>query len=345
MILRPQHKYSQAYCWSSRKRTGEELPPCLISNITYDKGKGTVYFVGALANVDSSILRMPIDHGFKIEDKSLEEGIRLISRIEGLPLKVVGGKLLPLACFNYSEKKYYFVTNSFKSDIKMNARGILTSFPMGVARFDNQFAHGYLNGTMRLMRLFKEGNIVVPLKYYYVIEKDIPRMLMGSGTQICVWEEPYELKPTEIPGLLSFIRNTSLPFSKSFLQLGFEAFELSYEANHRGLSFLSLMIGLEALLNTGFGELKYRVSRNISVLLGKTGENSESIFGEVKRLYDKRSKLVHTGKLDTIDEKDISRSRYYLRESIKEMSRMRKKKNEIGDLLNSCGFGKRPWKK
>ena len=47
--------------------------------------------MGALANVDSSILRMPLDHGFKIEDKSLEEGIRLISRIEGLPLKVVGG--------------------------------------------------------------------------------------------------------------------------------------------------------------------------------------------------------------------------------------------------------------
>lgn len=303
----------------------------------------TVHFVGVLANVDSSIVRMGLGRGFKIEGKSESEGIDLISRIEGSSIKSIVQMLMPLSCYNYSEKKYYFVTNSFESDIEMNNRGVLASFPTGVTRFGNELFHGYLNPTIQLMRLFKEGNIVIPLEYYYVIEKDMPRILIGGQRHMVVPEEPYTLESTEISELLLFIRNTALPFKKPFLRLAFEVFELSYEANHMGLSFLSLMIGIEALLSRGFGEKKYRVSRNVAVLLGKTGEDSESIFCEVKQLYDKRSKLVHTGKLDTIDKEDISRSRYYLRESIKEIDKIGKKKDEIADLLNSCGFGERPW--
>ena len=315
----------------------------------------TVCFVGVLANVDSSILGIDLNHGFKIEPKSFSKGIDLISRLEGLSIKSIGQKLLPLPCYNYSEKKYYVVTNSFEIDIEVNNKGTLTSFPMGVARFDNEFFHGYLNRITRLMRLFKEGNVVIPLKYYYLIEKNGPRMLMGSGTHVAVLEEPYTLETTEIPELLLFIRNTAFPFDKPFLQLAFEAFELSYETSHIGLSFLSLMIGLETLLNPGRQELRYRVSRNVAVLLGKAVKDSKKIFCEVRDLYDQRSSLVHTGKLDTINREDLSRLRHYLRESIKETNKIGKNKetNKIGknkevgliDLLNSCGFGKRPWKK
>jgi len=302
----------------------------------------TVHFVGVLANVDSSILEIDLNHGFKIEHKSLRKGIDLISRLESLSIKSIAQKLLPLSCYNYSEKKYYVVTNSFESDIEMNNKGTLTSFPVGVARFDNKFFHGYLDRIIRLMRLFKEGNVVIPLKYYYLIEKNRPKMLIGSGTHVAVSEEPYALEPTDIPKLLLFIRDTALPFANPFLQLAFGAFELSYEATHMGSSFLSLMIGLETLLNPGY-QVRYRVSRNVAVLLEKAVKDLKEIFCEVRDLYDKRSKLVHTGKLDTIDKEDISRSRYYLRESIKEINRIGKKKDELIRLLNSYGFGKRPW--
>ena len=87
----------------------------------------------------------------------------------------------------------------------------------------------------------------------------------------------------------------------------------------------------------------YRISRNAAVLLGKDKEDSKTIFSEIKDLYDKRSKIVHTGNSNIINEEDLLKLRHYVRESIKEIIKVDKNKDELLELLNSCGFGEKSW--
>jgi len=100
------------------------------------------------------------------------------------------------------------------------------------------------------------------------------------------------------------------------------------------------MMCLETLFHPGkFGELRYRISRNTAVLLGgrNENENSKTIFSEIRKLYDLRSTVLHTGK-KIIKNGDLLLLRHYVRESIKEIYRLGKGKDEMLEFLNSCGF-------
>ena len=300
-----------------------------------------IHFIGLLANADSFILNVTLDHGFKIHAMSNEDGVRLLSNFECLPPRGIFKILLEYSLL--SESKLYYIDNSFESDIEMDNDGALTDIPSGIWEFGSNLVHGYLDPVIRLMRLFKEGNICIPLEYYYFIDYDTPKLFMSDDRGLYVSPAPYTLESSEIPDLQEFIQNTELPFKRSFLQLSFENFELSYQIHDRNLSFLSLMISLETLFNPGQQELRHRVSRNTAVLLGKNKKNSEKIFGEIKNLYDKRSKIVHTGNSNSINEEDLLKLRHYVRESIKEINKIGDNKDELLKILDSCGFGERPW--
>ena len=295
--------------------------------------------MGLLANTDSSILKANLNHGFKIEAISEDEGVNLVSTLEGHPYREIGNKLFfEFPCLNSSERKFYFISNSFES---IDESGI--EMLNAVAEFENKFLHGYLDPTIRLMRLFKEGNICMPLIYYYFIDNSIPRAFEISGTHLYISPEPkYTLEDSEVSELNKFIRNTKLPFTESFLQLAFETFELSYQTHNINLSFLSLMISLEILFHpSDRRKISYWLSKNAAALLGKEKENSERIYSDIKdKLYKKRSKIVHEGK--SINEEDLLKLRHYVRESIKEINKIGKSKDELLRMLNSCGFGERP---
>jgi len=96
------------------------------------------------------------------------------------------------------------------------------------------------------------------------------------------------------------------------------------------------MMCLETLFHPNkYGELTYRISRNTAVLLGR---NSKTIYSETRRLYDLRSKLIHTGKKNIVKDEELLLLRHYVRESIKETYRLGKGKDEMLEFLNSCGF-------
>jgi hypothetical protein len=105
------------------------------------------------------------------------------------------------------------------------------------------------------------------------------------------------------------------------------------------------MISLETMLNPADRELRYRVSRNAAVLLGRDREDSKRVFKEVKVLYDKRSKLVHTGNNKLISQEDVLRLRDCVRKSIKQILAMNKNKDQLLEMLNSSGFGERAWER
>ena len=70
-------------------------------------------------------------------------------------------------------------------------------------------------------------------------------------------------------------------------------------------------------------------------------KESNAIFSEIRKLYDMRSKVVHTGESKLINMKSVLRLRDYVRESIKKMCKMKGSKDDILRLLNSRGFGER----
>jgi len=248
-------------------------------------------------------------------------------------------------CLGPQEKELCYATNSFEGDIEFDEnRTSITRFPKELSSFENNLVHGYLVPTIRLMRLFKEGNIRMPLRYYFLVEGSRRTSLMQSGIGRTIhFSTKYKLSDIEIPDLQHFIQNTSLPFKENFLELAFENFELSYETFNHSLAFLCLMISLEAILNPGESELRYRVSRNTAVLLGESQEEAGNIYKEVRSLYDKRSKLVHTGKGKIVSQEDVLKLRDYVRKSIRKINSTGNNKQNLLDALNTYGFGERTY--
>jgi len=305
-------------------------------------------FICPLANTDLSILKVSLDHGFKVESLPEKKGTSLISILEHVsPYEARKKFVLDIPCLNSSEKKYYFITNSV-GDVGTDKSGRWNASQASnlCAHFESKFVIGYLAPTIRLMRLFKEGNIYMPVFYFFYSDNSIPKLFMSVRRVPSLYtpsysDERYTLEDSEIPSLETFIQNTRLPFKQSFLELAFGNFELSYQTPNINLSFLSLMISLEVLFNPAHQELRYRVSRNTAVLLGKDRDDSGMIFSKIKELYDKRSAIVHKGKPSVVNEKELLELRHYVRESIKEINRIDKDKNELLDMLNACGFGER----
>lgn len=284
--------------------------------------------------MDSSITQLTLNHGFRIETIPEEEAIDFIHVIDDLPSMEVGKVLfMQYPCLNPAERQCYSVSHFLEVDVK-NKGSLFTT----MAKFDNGLVHGYLDPIFRLARLFKEGDIRMPIKYYYKMEKGKPsrRMKAASGKHIS--HEPYHLDSSETRDLKSFLQDVELPFKRDFVELAFESFELSYEIPSIALSFLTLMISLETLFNPGEHELRYRISRNSSILLSEDEKDFKRIFSEIKDLYDKRSAIVHTGKLGTIEKADLLNLRCYVRKSIKKMCLMKASKNSILERFNLMGF-------
>ena len=299
--------------------------------------KKKIHFRGFLTNTDASILKLKQENGFKIRALSDTEAYDFIKEIDKIPIREARRTLfVQYPYLNFQEKKVYVIDNSFEVDAKLEEN----EFFNNIARFDNKEVWGYLNPTFQLLRLFKEGDLRIPLKYYFIIKNGKPTSFMCSKNSKYCSCELFHLENSELTDLNIFLRDTKLPFKESFLQLAFENYTLSYEIANIALSFLTLMISLETLLNPSSSELRYRISRNTAVLLGIDEDESKKIFAEIKLFYNKRSEVVHAGKSKTIKKENLLKLRHYVRESIKKMHLMKRSKDEILDLLNSSEFGK-----
>ncbi len=298
--------------------------------------KKKIQFMGFLSNADSSILKLKLDKGYEICSMPEKEGAALISTFDKVEL--LKAHMDNSSYFNSAEKKMYYISNSFESDIKMNKEGILTDIPSGTEFSDFK---EYGSEITRLMRLFKEGDIRMAKSYYYYTKGDgsYSNFLSMSNSRLISDITKYHLEDSEIPELEDFINKIKLPFEQSYLQLAFESFEESYSIQNRGLSFLTLMIALEVLFSPADRlELSYRIRRNIAVLLGKTQGESEEIYKEIRKLYDIRCEISHEGKWNSVKQESLLILREYVRKAIKEISLFGKSKDDLSDLLHTSGF-------
>lgn len=73
-----------------------------------------------------------------------------------------------------------------------------------------------------------------------------------------------------------------------------EYYELSHTRETPTDRLITLAIALEALFSPqDQGEFTFRISQTVSQLVGSTPEERERVFGEIKDMYNRRSKLFH----------------------------------------------------
>lgn len=108
---------------------------------------------------------------------------------------------------------------------------------------------------------------------------------------------------------------------------------------HPYLGFISLMMAMEAIFNDGKNELRNKVSRGGAVLLGKNINSSRRIFSDLKKLYDIRSSLVHTGDISKIGNEELLLLRSYVRQSLLRVMELNLSKQSLSIQLSENGFG------
>ncbi|MDD5178508.1 MAG: HEPN domain-containing protein [Candidatus Nanoarchaeia archaeon] len=287
-----------------------------------------VYFITFLENVDSSILNLELEHGFKVDSFDEPRFIDFMSTLDKSTDLGFKGKNISLECLNRNDKRAYFISNSF----------FVKYFLKEGQEFYNTFYVGYLSPLIRKAKLFKEGNISIPFGYFHCGEGSHFRPSMTIALNQYTRPVPFMLEEDEAKPFSKFLRDFKFPLDKPYLQLAFENFEESYHVHGNDLAFLLNMIALEILFNDGPMELKYKISRNAAVLLGKNIDDFKIIFKDIKSLYDLRSGLVHSGISNKIKDDDLIRLQDYIRRSIKKIADLKLDKKELIDFLNSKGF-------
>ena len=290
-----------------------------------------------MCNVDSSILQLKLPDGFEVRYFAEDEAIDHFTQLEKIsqPKEFFSEFSINRPCFNDDEKRIYYLHRSERLDVDIRQVGRIVSLPVSETErlYDEK-----IRKIVRLMRLLGEGDIRVPYDYSY---------LEGDGqidsfiTRYSTWgisKTRFHFNEGD-QHLLDELNKIKFPFKKNFLQLSFENYEDSYEAQHPILSFLSLMIAMEVLFNPGSHELSYRISRNCAVLLGKSKEESFKLFSQMKIIYDVRSRIIHSGNQSEFKYEYISLLRHYVREAIKTMIFIDENKEVILTKINTLGFG------
>ncbi|WP_018757195.1 HEPN domain-containing protein [Paenibacillus terrigena] len=151
----------------------------------------------------------------------------------------------------------------------------------------------------------------------------------------------------------SVFNEFSLPIDNEVLNLLLVNYDYSFYVPD-DVAILILVSCLEIIYHPGDkDELKFRIARNATIFLGTNEEESTLLFDEIKKLYDIRSSLVHTGKFN------LSKYRYSNKEEV--IYRLKKivstsilkykneivdnnvTKTEFFDQLNKSGFGDYPF--
>jgi hypothetical protein len=256
-----------------------------------------IHFIGLLSNADWSLSKLKLRHGFRVERKSIQEISSLFS-----PLMRESGMEFPKQFLESvgrlaGDDSLIAITNTF--DSWGNKEGYFTGLdPTGPERTDGFLIPDYLEPVIRLMRLFKEGDLAMPLTIHYEVQNGIPNpSTYGGGYRPGFERERYSLADSEVPNLQRVLDTTALPFKRGFVQLAFDFFELEHSTRNLALKFLVLMIGLEVLFNPDERHT-ISVASNVSRLLGESEKRRGEICLELVELYKKRSSLVHKGIYD-----------------------------------------------
>lgn len=175
----------------------------------------------------------------------------------------------------------------------------------------------YILPLFRIMKLFKKGNLIMPLCFLRFKGKYYEKLLHGEyyGVSFDFDEDLYILNREEIDAFIKFKKEIE-PYLKGidFIELPFlKPSPILKEFNKSGIScslaiylflrpawnfplidkLLDYVIGLESLFLLNEKNKKQLLSERVSKLLAKNEREKSQIFRIVKKLYEIRNSIVH----------------------------------------------------
>jgi hypothetical protein len=308
-----------------------------------NESDGKINIFGVLSFADESILKLELGHKFYAEAMNLRDILNILEKFGPIDdrsfLKV---ELDRLNCIDQDvsrSNKIFVVKNSFRN--------------IEEAKLEIDL---YLLPIFKIIILFKECAINMPILYYCLDEKsltyNVKRFSFFPNLYNASNASKLSLEDEEVEQLKNFIKTIdeheiNMSFKNNILQLALNYYDLSYYAEVTPAALLNLSISLEALFNPSDSELRYRISRNVATLIGKDKIESQKIYKFIKAMYAKRSKLVHTGAVgDVIKKDEIALLRSYVRTSIKSFYKYTlecgKSKKDLLEELELTNFGDSP---
>ncbi|MGP6207925.1 hypothetical protein ACNF42_07870 [Cuniculiplasma sp. SKW3] len=304
--------------------------------------KPKIIWIGFISNCDDSILMYQLGDGLTIKPLDHETGFDLLKKLsKSCDDADFVSRYATSGLIGDSSKPLYVITKEVNSEISVRISPDQAEIKLSHEDSLNLMSEAstlsnLVQDKLRLLRLFKEGNICMPVEFMYV-DTNEPIRLYSMRVYNIVQREIYHLDKSEVDSLSKFLREVSLPFTELPLNMAFSSFELSYTVNFENLSFVSCITGLECLLSEDSSEISYKISRNMAILLGRDEESSKDVFNKVKKLYSNRSKIVH-GVNFRISRDDLKDARYFLREAIKSYIRAGLTKTALLRELNSLRY-------
>jgi hypothetical protein len=297
-----------------------------------------LYFFAPVANADTSILKIKLHEGFEFNSMTYKDGLSFIAKIQKIPIDNFF-EYWPFSHTVFQSGGLCFIKNSFTFDLPIDDVG-KTEINSNFFRFIYDFVEKNVQKPLRLLRLFKEGNVHIPYWIVYYFKNDDPVILFARGLHSSQFQNNYHLSDDEISKAQSFIETTPLPSHANYLTLAHENYEVSYFIDNDSHAFLSLMISLEVLVKP---QRSYRFSgeiiRNVGTLLG---DFSQYHIGEVEYdisdLYSKRSQLIHEGEMIWCavgEPDDVKLLRCYVRKLLKRIINLNLPKGQLLEYLNN----------
>lgn len=302
-----------------------------------------ISFIAFFGNVDASIQGVGLGNGFSIGQCSTDECLSLLSKLENIPTPMALTHLLDSTnCLNREEGKCYYVRSELGTCGTEE-----TEIAKMVESFDYSMVQDYLDHRIRMMRLFKLGNVCLPLKYYFQEDENGDVRNCGYGGKMStVIKDPYTLEHQELDELRMFLKATPVVIHHEYVQRSIAQYDVAYQTHKKNLVFQLLLNVVEYLtayeIDTRDNET---VSRSIAILLGSDRDRSRNIERDLNQLFRKQRKLTIMGESSLIEHMDVMKARVYAMESIKEVLSMNIPKKELVRILGKCGHGQRPWRR
>lgn len=194
--------------------------------------------------------------------------------------------------------------------------------------------HEEVNNLLLQLRLYKIGEI----RFYQLFQiTAISRQITSRKHEIAIGSfGDFKLTDDEAEEL----SNILLPKYEynSLTELAIKNFSVVYDLPDGRIRFITLMTCLESLFNLGKDQITHTIARHLAVIIAKTKEEFLENYTCIKKLYNKRSAIVHGGEYKGDLMKDYFDLSNKVRKAIFYCNRPDLTKEKLFEELNSKGF-------
>ncbi|MGP8159552.1 MAG: hypothetical protein ACLPWO_08155 [Thermoplasmata archaeon] len=277
--------------------------------------------IGLVTGADRSILRIPLKHGLRFEERSPEEIIPLVSRLAGMEQWAARRQLF-LDQIIRPENPIIVVVGTFPIDDSAGPDDP-EGRAQGQAVQSTAVAHNYLLVQFfGLLRLYRPSAVHLKAYYTYLTSwgRLTPSTSFFDGNRL--YGPLFSIPDSEVDGLREFLEDSSLPLGRAHLDLAVELGELSLRVIPEGLQLATAMMGFDALVGAEGAQARWRISAGTAALLAESPADYTTIRSEMSRFYGLRSAILHIPAPRKATQVEVVRLRQLLSRSIQAASRI-----------------------